>query len=113
MRILIVEDDEDSAQLLQLFLCHFGHTVHIEHCGEDAIKATELDEFNHILMDLTLPDYKGYELAKALKARQPRAEITIVSGHEANPDLMRTIGIDHALLKPVSKEDLAAVLDAN
>ncbi|KXJ60801.1 MAG: hybrid sensor histidine kinase/response regulator [Alteromonas sp. Nap_26] len=111
--ILVVEDDEDSAQLLQLFLCHFGHTVHIEHCGEDAIKATELDEFNHILMDLTLPDYKGYDLAKALKARQPRAEITIVSGHEANPDLMRTIGIDHALLKPVSKEDLAAVLDAN
>ena len=63
-------------------------------------------------MDLTLPDYKGYDLAGVLKARQPSAEITIVSGHEANRDLMRTIGIDHALLKPVSKEDLATVLDA-
>lgn len=108
--ILVVEDDKDSAQLLQLFLCHFGHTVHIVHCGEDALKASEYDKFNHILMDLTLPDYKGYDLAKVLKARQPNAKITIVSGHEANPDLMRTIGIDHAVLKPVSKEDLAAIL---
>jgi len=61
-------------------------------------------------MDLTLPDYNGYDLAAELKQKLPDAVLTIVSGHEADTDAMSSIGIDSALLKPVSKDDLASVV---
>ena len=61
-------------------------------------------------MDLTLPDYDGYDLAEELKEKLPDAILTIVSGHEASKKTMEAIGIDSALLKPVSKDDLASVI---
>jgi YesN/AraC family two-component response regulator len=61
-------------------------------------------------MDLTLPDYNGYDLAALLKEVQPETTLTIVSGHEANKDAMASIGIDSALLKPVTKDDIANAL---
>ena len=61
-------------------------------------------------MDLTLPDYNGYDLASELKKKLPDAILTIVSGHEADSETMTTIGINSALLKPVTKDDLASVV---
>ena len=109
-RILVIEDDEDAAELLQLFLTHLGHAVTTEYCGADALDTAEGQNFDHILMDLTLPDYNGYDLAAELKQKLPDAVLTIVSGHEADTDAMSSIGIDSALLKPVSKDDLASVV---
>lgn len=109
-RILVIEDDEDAAELLQLFLSHLGHDVTTEYCGADALDTACNGEFDHVLMDLTLPDYNGYDLASELKEKLPNALLTIVSGHEADEEAMESIGIDSALLKPVSKDDLASVV---
>lgn len=108
--ILVIEDDEDAAELLQLFLSHLGHTVTTQYCGADALQAAEEQSFDHILMDLTLPDYDGYDLASELKQKLPQAMLTIVSGHEADTEAMSSIGINSALLKPVTKDDLASVV---
>ncbi|MHC6646637.1 response regulator [Alteromonas sp. HB246098] len=109
-RILVIEDDEDAAELLQLFLVHLGHEVTTEYCGVDALSTAQDNDFDHVLMDLTLPDYNGYDLAGELKKQLPNASLTIVSGHEAEEEAMDAIGIDSALLKPVSKDDLASVV---
>lgn len=109
-RILVIEDDEDAAELLQLFLVHLGHEVTTEYCGVDALSTAQDNDFDHVLMDLTLPDYNGYDLAGELKEKLPNALLTIVSGHEAEEEAMESIGIDSALLKPVSKDDLASVV---
>lgn len=109
-RVLVIEDDEDAAELLKLFLTHLGHHVTTEFCGADALEAAQNGQFDHVLMDLTLPDYDGYELAEELKEKLPDAILTIVSGHEASKKTMEAIGIDSALLKPVSKDDLASVI---
>jgi CheY-like chemotaxis protein len=108
--ILVIEDDEDAAELLQLFLSHLGHTVTTQYSGAEALQAAENQRFDHILMDLTLPDYNGYDLASELKQKLPDAILTIVSGHEADSEAMTTIGINSALLKPVTKDDLASVV---
>jgi DNA-binding response OmpR family regulator len=110
-QVLVVEDDSDAAELLQLFISHLGHTVTVETSGSDALQSASDKRFDHVLMDLTLPDYNGYDLAKELKAAQPSARITIVSGHEADSQMMSEIGIDNALLKPVTKDDLESVID--
>jgi len=109
-KVLVVEDDEDAAELLQLFLTHLGCDVVKSLCGNDALQAMSEQQFDHVLMDLTLPDYDGYELAKELKAQQRNCILTIVSGHQADKDIMSTIGIDSALLKPVTKDDLESVI---
>ncbi|WP_394224343.1 response regulator [Alteromonas gracilis] len=109
-QILVIEDDEDAAELLLLFLSHLGHTVSVENSGADALQAAKDNNFDHILMDLTLPDYDGYDLATELRQEQPNAILTIVSGHEADTEAMSSIGINNALLKPVTKDDLASVV---
>ncbi|MAI64198.1 MAG: hybrid sensor histidine kinase/response regulator [Alteromonas sp.] len=109
-RVLVVEDDEDAAELLQLFLTHLGCEVVKSLCGSDALDAVDEQSFDHILMDLTLPDYDGYELAKKIKLQQTSCKLTIVSGHQADESTMRSIGIDSALLKPVTKNDLESIL---
>jgi two-component system sensor histidine kinase/response regulator len=109
-KVLVIEDDEDAAELLQLFLAHLGCDVVKSLCGTDAIDAINEQRFDHVLMDLTLPDYDGYELARALKAKQSDCKLTIVSGHQADKDIMTSIGIDSALLKPVTKDDLESVI---
>tara|TARA_Y200000002_G_scaffold266693_1_gene221675 strand:+ start:2354 stop:4450 length:2097 start_codon:yes stop_codon:yes gene_type:complete len=109
-RILVIEDDEDAAELLQLFLSHLGHTVTTTYSGVDALNTAQEQRFDHILMDLTLPDYNGYDLAAELKKALPDTSLTIVSGHEADTESMKSIGIDSALLKPVSKDDLESVV---
>jgi len=93
-----------------LFLSHLGHTVTTQYSGAEALQAAENQSFDHILMDLTLPDYNGYDLASELKKKLPDAILTIVSGHEADSETMTTIGINSALLKPVTKDDLASVV---
>ncbi len=109
--ILVVEDDEDAAELLQLFLTHLGHDVTTYFNGAEALTSAEKNHYDHVLMDLTLPDYDGYDLANALKERLPNAKLTIVSGHDADSEAMASIGINSALLKPVTKDDLAQVLE--
>ena len=108
--VLVIEDDSDAAELLQLFISHLGHTVTVETSGSEALHAASNQQFDHVLMDLTLPDYNGYDLAKELKTAQPSARITIVSGHEADAQIMSEIGIDNALLKPVTKDDLESII---
>ncbi|WP_269520291.1 response regulator [Alteromonas sp. BMJM2] len=109
-KILVVEDDEDAAELLQLFLTHLGCDVVKSLCGNDALEAINEHRFDHVLMDLTLPDYDGYELAKMLKSQQSDCKLTIVSGHQADKNTMLSIGIDSSLLKPVTKDDLESVI---
>ena len=111
-RILVVEDDEDAAELLQLFLVHQGHDVIIAHTGEDAISRVNEVIFDHILMDLTLPDFHGYDLAEELMQIQPSTLLTIVSGHEPDKQLMKHLGVNQSLLKPVSKDDLYQAIHA-
>jgi len=109
-KILVIEDDEDAAELLQLLLVHQGHDVITSHTGAQAIARMHDVIFDHVLMDLTLPDYHGYDLASELNQIQPNANLIIVSGHMPDKNTMRKLGVSDALLKPVSKADLLNVV---
>ncbi len=109
-KVLVIEDDEDAAELLQLFLVHQGHDVITANTGADAIERMNEVVFDHVLMDLTLPDYHGYDLAAELNQIQPKAKLVIVSGNEPDKDTMKHLGVSLSLLKPVSKEDLISAV---
>ncbi|MEW9796562.1 response regulator [Alteromonas sp. CYL-A6] len=115
-KVLLIEDDNDAAELIELLLAHQGHEVTITHNGHDAIAKLQTTGYDVVLMDLTLPDYHGYDLAGDIHRLQPKARVIIVSGYEPEPEKMAALGISASLLKPVSRQDLEnafAQLDAS
>ena len=109
-QVLVVEDDEDTAELLQIFLSHQGHTVHLAYSGQEALEHLQNVEFDYVLLDLTLPDYHGYDLAKEIAVIQQSATLIIVSGYEPEKGVVESLGVSASLLKPVTKEDIATVI---
>ncbi|GGF54605.1 response regulator [Alteromonas lipolytica] len=109
--LLVVEDDEDAAELMCLLLQNLGYQADVALSGKQALEkiATATQPYDHVLMDLHLPDTDGYELSHAIGELAPALRITIISGAEPEQDRLSDLPIDQVLLKPVSKTDLAAL----
>ena len=111
-KVLVIEDDEDAADLMQLLLTHQGHEVGIANSGRQALEALKHTHYDYALLDLTLPDYTGFELAAEIQKNTPSLKIVIVSGREPEPEKMSALNISHSLLKPVSKNDLHTLFES-
>src|SRR5690349_12122004 len=68
-RILIVDDNEDGAEMLQFALQALGHTTRVAHDGPSALAAAEEFLPEAALLDIGLPGMDGCELARRLRAR--------------------------------------------
>jgi CheY-like chemotaxis protein len=104
-RILVVEDDEDSAELLAETLRLSGHEVRLAHDGAQALDAVSAYAPEVALVDLGLPDMDGYELVRVLRAqseiaRQLRVVALTGYGAPGNEERLRAAGFDAWLLKP-------------
>ena len=109
MKVLLVEDDHDAAELMKLLLSHLGHEVDVAYCAKDALELARHREFDAALLDLTLPDTDGLSLAKEIRTMGDAMEIYIVSGREPDNADLKGLDIAGTLLKPVSRSDLAAL----
>ncbi len=109
--LLIVEDDEDAAELMCLLLNSLGYEADIALNGQQALEkvANAPAHYAHVLMDLHLPDTDGYELTAAIAEVAPNLKVTIISGAEPDKDRLEGLPIAQVLLKPVSKADLAVL----
>jgi CheY-like chemotaxis protein len=115
LRILVVEDNEDAAEMLGLLLSSSGHEVRLAHRAADAI--TVLDEWRAevILSDIGLPDMDGFDLPRAIRQRQrgQRRPLLIAItgyGNEAYRVKAREAGFDLHLTKPVDVRTLEQML---
>jgi DNA-binding response OmpR family regulator len=115
LRVLLVEDDADSAESLALLLRMHGHRVEWADCGRSAVELAQADPPQVILFDLGLPDIDGYEVARRLRAEAaPRRPLIIaVTGFSEQPERVHSyeVGIDLHLVKPVRFEELENVLE--
>ncbi|HDR8896299.1 TPA: response regulator, partial [Burkholderia territorii] len=112
LRIVIVDDNRDSADTLGVLLQVKGHAPRVAYNAADAL-AIARDVVPHLmLIDLSMPDVDGFTLLHELRAIEVLAGTTCValSGHASPADLARTAseGFDDHLVKPVEM----AVLDA-
>lgn len=108
-RVLIVDDNCDSAELLALLLGREGHETRVAHDAPAAITVAAGFRPNIAFLDIGLPGMDGYELMQALRARpeHARCKFVAVTGHaELRPD-SGAAGFDAHLVKPV---DLDAVV---
>ncbi|KQV49480.1 hypothetical protein ASC95_17960 [Pelomonas sp. Root1217] len=114
-RILVVDDNEDAAMSLTMFLGLQGHTVEMAHDGMSAIAKARSFLPHAIFLDIGMPGMDGYEVARQLR-RQPgleRVVITALTGWGQREDRQRTAeaGFDHHLVKPAEAKVLEALLE--
>jgi PAS domain S-box-containing protein len=107
LRILVVEDNTDSRQMLCELLSLLGHDVESAGSAEEAQVQIENTSFDVLLTDISLPGLSGVELARQAKAQHPSLAIIFASGYSNPP------GVDfpfYSLLKPYDLDRLREVL---
>lgn len=107
-RVLIVDDNHDSAELLALLLGREGHETRVAHDGPEAIAIAASFRPNIAFLDIGLPGMDGYELMHCLRARPEQAgcKFVAVTGYEELCPGSGAASFDAHLVKPV---DLSAV----
>jgi signal transduction histidine kinase len=115
-RILIIEDNDDTREMLRAALTLDGHEVVEGHDGATGLAAAAAAGPDIVLIDIGLPDIDGYEVARRLRAQTSNGRVPLValSGYGQAADLKRAFeaGFDSHLTKPVAVEQLHNVITA-
>lgn len=114
MRVLHIEDDMSTADATGLALnLDRIETVHAEF-GEDGIALAEAESFDAILLDLNLPDMRGQDVVRRLRAGGIDTPVIVLSGDpspQARVTLLK-LGADDFVCKPYASQELVARLRA-
>ena len=112
-RILVVDDNVDAADALAELLRDYGHDVRAVHDGPSAIEQATLHRPDIVLLDIGMPGFDGYEVARRMRAELGlTATLVAVTGYgEArHRRLSRDAGFDQHVTKPVDISKLEKLL---
>jgi two-component system cell cycle response regulator CtrA len=114
MRVLLVEDDSNTAQSIELMLKSEGFIVDSTDLGEDGLEIGKLYDYDIILLDLMLPDIDGYEVLRRLRSARVNTPILILSGLSELDSKIKGLGFgaDDYLTKPFDRRELIARIQA-
>ena len=115
LRILVVEDFKDTADMLSMLLQDRGHRVSTAYDGISGLEQALAQRPDVILLDIGLPKLDGYAVAKKLReAGLTRTVIIAATGYGQEQDRAKSFeaGFDHHLVKPVTYEAMAPLLAA-
>jgi CheY-like chemotaxis protein len=113
LQILLVEDHNDTAQILSRLLEHEGHQVRIATNVGDALKLSDEGKMDLIISDLGLPDGSGYDLMNQVRPRLPVTPAIALSGYGSEADIKRSreCGFSEHITKPVDFGRLLRAID--
>jgi len=112
-KILVVEDHKDIAMLVEKRLSK-AFTVELAFNGEEATEKLEANEYDLVILDLSLPKKSGFDVLKDLRKRSTLPPVLILSGLNAVDDKVKglKLGADDYLAKPFDMKELTARIDA-
>jgi hypothetical protein len=112
LRILLVEDHQDTRRTLSRLLTHFGHSVVTADNVESAMEIMGSDNISVVLCDIGLPDGSGYEVAAHARAKGHIKAIALTGfGTEQDVQRSKEAGFDFHLVKPINFQELQNVLN--
>jgi CheY-like chemotaxis protein len=115
-KLLVADDNRDSADSLGLLLEMSGYDVRVAHTGARAMQAVQDEIPDAAILDIGMPDMNGHELARWVRsyvAGRPIALIAMTGwGQAADKERARAAGFDHHLTKPVDPDELERLLEA-
>ncbi|MFZ6680621.1 hybrid sensor histidine kinase/response regulator [Undibacterium sp. Tian12W] len=114
INVLVVDDNEDAASMLGMYLELAGCSVKIVHSGNAALNVAKTVSLDVCLLDIGLPDMDGTQLAKNLRRLPTMSDTMLVAitGYGQDIDRQRSseAGFDHHMVKPVDMDALMRLL---
>ncbi|MFO7276723.1 MAG: PAS domain S-box protein [Pseudomonadota bacterium] len=114
LRVLVADDNRDSAECCATLLQLWGHEVEIAHSGRQALEAAESFRPDAVVLDIGMPEMNGYEVAARIRAAEWGRETILiaVTGWGQDEDKRRAMeaGFDHHLTKPIDPRCLETLL---
>ena len=117
LRILLAEDNAVNQRVARALLEKRGHTVSVAGNGREAVRLTEEQDFDLVLMDVQMPEMDGLEATAVLRAREAgggrRLAIVAMTAHAMKGDAERCLeaGMDAYVSKPIKPEVLFAAIE--
>lgn len=109
-KILIVEDDEFLADLMQDCLLASNYDVQSVNTGGDALKHLESSTYSVVLLDWQLPDMEGLDVLKAYRQNKGTAKVVLLTGMRGRKNDGIESGADKFLTKPFKIEEILATV---
>jgi len=112
-RILVVDDNPDSADALGDLLESMGQQVSVVYSGESGVEIAREQRPQVAFIDLMMPGINGSETANRLRQEFTSAELMLValSGYSRSRSAAQADSFDHYLIKPVGREEIAKLLN--
>ena len=114
-RILVADDNRDSATTLGMLLTHSGHEVHLAHSGAEALEVAKRIRPEIAVLDIGMPDLSGYTVAERIRHEAWGSDVTLIAvtgwGQESDKGRALAAGFDHHLTKPIDPEQLERLFD--
>jgi two-component system, OmpR family, response regulator len=114
MRILVVEDDDEIAAIIERGLNEAGHAVDVTDDGDDALAWTLIVEYDVLVLDVMLPSRDGFDVARVLRSRGDHTPVLLLTARDSIDDRVTGLdsGADDYLVKPFAFPELLARLRA-
>jgi two-component system cell cycle response regulator CtrA len=114
MRVLLIEDEPNTAKSIELMLSVEGFQVYTTDLGEEGLDLGKLYDYDIICLDLHLPDMSGYDVLKKLRVAKVQTPVMILSGIGEMDSKVRALGFgaDDYVTKPFHREELVARIQA-
>ena len=114
LRLMVVDDNVDAANMLAMLLESAGHVVVVEHDSRRALERARTECPDALLLDIGLPDMDGNELARQLRSQPESSALFLIAvtgyGQEQDRKSTAEAGFDHHFVKPVDMARLTMLL---
>jgi two-component system, OmpR family, response regulator len=112
LRVLVVDDEANIAELISMALRYEGFEVRAAHTGTKAVSAAKEFRPDAVVLDIMLPDFDGLEVLRRMRATEPDVPVVFLTARDAVEDRVAglTAGGDDYVTKPFSLEELVARL---
>lgn len=112
-RILVIEDQEDLAELYESSLEGAGYDVTVAYTGEEGIAEFEANGADAVLMDMTLPEMHGTKVLGKIRGLSPSVPVLVVTGETMaeSRDVCERLGVQEYLAKPPDYDALMRALE--
>jgi len=114
MRVLVIEDDPRLSDVLRRGLSAEGLVVDLTHNARQALEAVGRTTYDVLVLDVGLPDCDGFEVCRALRAREVWSPVLMLTARDTVADRVDGLdaGADDYMAKPFALEELLARLRA-